>query len=91
MAGRIVILQFDDRKEADAALDLMGEQVMAVFVKPSKFCECPDKRRQNASNWAKGKRTGLYICKVCKRPSIHHQQGMMDRLKYVFGKNLLEG
>lgn len=98
MAGRFVILEFDDRKSAEAFVNFHQRhekmtsrgKVMAMFMKPDKFCDCPTKRRQNATNWAKGSRSGLYLCKVCKKPSVHHQQGIIERLKYVFGNNLLE-
>jgi hypothetical protein len=96
MAGRIVILEFDDADAAQVFVDnedqlkLRGARPIAVFMRPNRFCECPDKQRQHVANWAKGKRTGLYLCKVCKRPSVHHQRGILDRLQYVFGFNQLE-
>jgi hypothetical protein len=96
MAGRFIILEFEDVDAANAfaANRYMPEQcgysVMAMFMRPKKFCDCPDKQRQNVKNWAKGKRTGLYICRVCKKPSKHHDQGILARLQYVFGFNQLE-
>ena len=96
MAGRFVVLSFDSRDSAEAfvshtkALEYDGAELVAMFMKPEQFCECPTKRRQNVANWAKGKRTGLYLCRVCKKPSVHHQQGILTRLQYVFGYNLLD-
>lgn len=98
MAGRFVILEFEAKDSAEFFLeklrvsedpDLEGAHVMAMFMRPDKFCECGTKRKQNVQDWAKGKRTGLYLCKRCKLPSIHHQQGIMSRLQYVFGYNQL--
>lgn len=96
MAGRYVVIEFDD---ADAAnmfaineniSGQLGYSVKAMFVRPSKFCDCSTKKRQNVANWTKGKTTGLYLCNICKKPSAHHQTGMMSRLQYVFGFNLLD-
>lgn len=95
MAGRYVLLEFEDpdAAEAFAENDTMSQQLgyrrLAMFMKPKKFCECPDKKRQNVQNWKKGKRTGLYLCLNCKRPSVFHQKGVLQRLQYVFGYNLL--
>lgn len=96
MAGRYVLLEFDDRAKAQHFVDhdyatVGGAKVTAMFIKPSKFCDCPDKQRQHVKNWSKGKLTGLYLCLVCKRPSVHHQNGIFSRLQYVFGYNLLKG
>ena len=95
MAGRYVILEFDDK---DLAQSFVGSsvkeqfdfRVTAMFLKPTQFCECPDKQRHNVQNWAKGKRTGLYLCKRCRKPSVHHQSGILSRLQYVFGYNQLD-
>lgn len=96
MAGRIVVLEFDDRHQADAfvsqelALQHDGARAIAVFLRPDEYCDCSDKQRQNAKNWRKGKRTGLYLCTTCRKPSVHHQTGIIGRLQYVFGYNQLE-
>lgn len=94
MAGRFVILEFEDKSHAEEFVKLDfgidGGNVMAMYLRPTKFCQCAEKKRQNVQNWAKGKRTGLYLCKTCKLPSIHHQQGILARLQYVFGYNQLE-
>jgi hypothetical protein len=96
MAGRIVILEFEDADSANSFVEnqhmpgQLGYSIMAMFMRPTKFCECPDKTRQHANNWAKGKRTGLYLCVRCKKPSIHHQKGILSRLQYVFGYNQLD-
>ena len=96
MAGRFVIIEFDDPQLAQSFVnsDVASQfdfKVRAMFLRPDKYCECPDKQRHNVQNWAKGKRTGLYLCKRCRKPSVHHQQGIMSRLQYVFGYNQLEG
>lgn len=96
MAGRIVVLEFDSSAQAEAfysneaAIQHDGARLMAVFLRPDKFCDCPDKQRQNVKNWRKGKRTGLYLCLRCRKPSKHHQEGMLKRLQYVFGYNQLD-
>lgn len=95
MAGRYVILEFDDRDSAESFAtnphmpEQLGYKVMAMFVKPVKFCQCPDARRQDNRNWYRGSRTGLFLHKDCKRPSEFHRRGLMARLKHVFGYNLL--
>ena len=96
MAGRYVVLEFDDVDSADAFMEneflprQLGFRRLGLFVSPRKFCQCPDKKRQNAKNWRRGKRTGLQLCVTCKRPSIFHQRGLMERLRHVFGNNLME-
>lgn len=96
MAGRYVLLEFDDQDSAMAFVtnpkepELRGYRITAMFMKPKRFCECPDKKKKALGNWVKGKRTGLYLCSNCRRPSIHHQTGVFKRLSYVFGNNLLE-
>lgn len=95
MAGRIVVLEFDDRDQADAflsqeaALQHDGARAIAVFLRPNVYCECPEKKRVHVDNWRKGKRTGLYLCINCKKPSKHHLTGVLERLQYVFGYNQL--
>lgn len=96
MAGRYVILEFDDKDSAQSFLmnshmpETLGFKTLAVFLKPSKFCDCPDKGRQHVNNWKKHSKFGLYVCLRCKKPSIHHQTGILERLKYVFGYNILD-
>lgn len=96
MAGRYVILEIEDRDAADAFVKMehIHEQLhikpVAMYLKPTKFCQCPDKGRQNVANWVKNKKYGLYICKVCRKPSSFHETGILKRLQYVFGFNLLE-
>lgn len=96
MAGRYVVIEFDD---ADAAnmfaineniSGQLGYRVKAMFLKPTKFCVCSNKKRQNVADWTKHKTSGLYLCNKCKKPSTHHQSGMLSRLQYVFGFNLLD-
>lgn len=95
MAGRFVILRFDDRSAAEAFVEnrhmpnQLGYKLFAMFLIPTKFCNCPDKQRQNVKNWGKGKLSGLYICRTCKRVSRHHEDGTLSRLQYVFGYNQL--
>lgn len=96
MAGRYVILEFDNKLNAEAfisqraALDADGADVRGVFLSPDKFCKCPDKARQNNSNWARGSRSGIWLCRRCKKPSRHHQGGLLSRLRTALGNNLLE-
>lgn len=96
MAGRYVLLEFEDRDEAAAFLankhmpEHLGFTIKAAFLKPKKFCDCPGKSRQNVKNWLKHPKYGLYICQVCKKPSIHHETGILGRLQYVFGYSILE-
>lgn len=96
MAGRFVILEFDDSSAAEAFTqnsympEQLGYRPIAVYIVPTKFCECPNKKRQNAANWKRGKRTGLQVCVTCKRPSNFHAGGLMARLQYHFGYNQLE-
>lgn len=98
MAGRIVVLRFDKKEDAEYFVDsakeemeVRGASFFAMFLLPNQFCECPDKTRQTVANWAKGSRTGIWICRRCKKPSQFHNRGLLTRLKYIFGNNLLEG
>lgn len=95
MAGRYVILEFDSKEAAeefvtDGKLEgKYGFITRAAYLKPQAFCQCPDKAKQTAGNWRKHSKYGLYICSRCKKPSKHHQTGIVERLQYVFGFNLL--
>lgn len=95
MAERMVILRFENTDQADsfstdeALAEQLGYEVKAMFVVPTKFCQCPDKSRQNAKNWRRGRRTGLQLCVKCKRPSRFHTEGVMARLEHIFGFNQL--
>ena len=95
MAERMVILRFEDVDSANsfAANETLAEQlayeVKAMFVIPTKFCECPEKKRQNVKNWRRGRRTGIQLCIDCKRPSRFHTEGIMARLEMIFGFNQL--
>lgn len=95
MAGRFLILEFDDPDSAASLAQnkIMAEQLgfkpYAMFILPKRFCECPDRSRQHAANWKRGSRTGLQVCAVCKRPSKFHMEGLMKRLQYLFGYNQL--
>ena len=97
MAGRYVILEFDDRDAAQAFVmnntlsSQLGFRVRAMYLKPKKYCECPDKTRQHVGNWNKHAKYGLYVCKRCKLPSKFHERGIIRRLQYVFGFDLLGG
>lgn len=96
MAGRYVVIEFDDRSSAESFVanknlpETLGFEVKAMYLSPDKFCECPDKRRQNNNNWARGSRSGIWLCKTCKKPSRFHQAGLKDRLIAALGFNLLE-
>lgn len=93
MAGRFVILEFDDPQSAESFIEnrympeQLGYRQLAMFILPTKFCECPDKSRQHADNWKRGKRTGLQLCVRCRRPSKFHTKGLMERLEHIFGYN----
>lgn len=94
MAGRYVMVEFKDPDSANSFSmnETLGQQlgyrVVAVFIKPTKFCECPGSK--DAKDWRKGKRTGLYLCVHCRKPSRFHQAGIWKRLQWVMGFNLLE-
>ena len=95
MAGRYVLLQFDDKDAAEAFVEndhlpsQLGFKVEAMFLQPTKFCTCPDKARHDVRNWVKNRKFGLYVCKVCRKPSSHHESGILSRLQYVFGFNIM--
>lgn len=103
MAGRYVILQFEDRDAAESFVaneympDQLGYVPVAMYLKPKAFCDCPPKKtrgitktgRLHNDNWRKNRKYGLYICVECGRPSRHHEGGIIQRLQYVFGFNLL--
>lgn len=96
MAGRLVVLEFDDRDAAEAFVtnpnqpEQQGFKVRAMYLSPTKFCQCPDKQRQDGRNWTKGRRTGLFLCIRCRKPSVFYQRGLLERLKFALGLNLLD-
>ena len=95
MAGRYVIIEFDDRDAAGSfvANEYMPEQLsyklIAMFIRPKVFCRCPDKQRQHVNNWRKHPKFGVYICQECRKPSRFHEGGLIKRLQYTFGYNIL--
>jgi hypothetical protein len=93
MAGRYLVLEFEDKGAAeqvvrDEMAQQYGGQVVGLFLKPREYCNCSDKARQNGKNWRKHKIFGLYICISCKKPSRHHESGVLGRLQYVFGYDI---
>jgi len=97
MAGRYVLVEFDDPSAAEAFTQnvtlsaQLDFDVKGMFLSPDKFCECPDRTRQGNNNWARGSRSGIWLCRRCKKASRFHQGGLMDRVKMALGYNLLEG
>lgn len=95
MAGRLVVLEFEDRDAAEAFVrnrhqpEHLGYRVGGMYILPDKFCECAEKNRKNVKNWRRGSRTGLQICINCRRPSSFHNKGIWLRLQHLFGYNLL--
>lgn len=103
MAGRYVILEFEDRDAANAFVQNnhvphhLGFKIVAMFLKPKKFCECPERKtkgitktgRVHQDNWRKHPKYGLYVCRECGRPSQFHNRGILQRLQYAFGYSIL--
>lgn len=95
MAGRYIILEFEDRDAANAFVmnenlsSQLGFIVRAMYLKPKSYCTCPDKKRVHVDNWDKHKKYGLYICRMCKKPSRFHNRGILERLQYTFGYSIL--
>lgn len=89
-----MVLEFEDRDAADAFVEneqqgkVRGYQVIAMFLKPKKFCECNNEKIP-LGKWLKDKKYGLYVCRDCKRPSQFHNTGLIRRLQYPFGFNIL--
>lgn len=96
MAGRYVILEFEDRDAAQAFVmnntlsNQLGFKAIAMYLKPGKYCQCPSKSRQSAANWQKHPKYGLYVCKKCHLPSKFHEAGILPRLQYTFGFSLMK-
>lgn len=95
MAGRYVVLEFEDRDAAQAFVmnntlsSQLGFSVRAMFLKPKKYCECPEKGREQLNNWHKHPKYGLHVCVKCGRPSRFYNRGILERLQYAFGYSLL--
>jgi hypothetical protein len=95
MAGRYVILEFEDRDAAQSFVmnehltEQLGYGVVAMYIKPKVFCTCPDKKRVHQGNWRKHKKYGLFICTTCNKPSTFHNRGILERLQYAFGYSIL--
>lgn len=96
MAGRYVVLEFDDRDAANAfvKMEKIHEQLdftpVAMYLKPRRYCECPDKPRQNLNNWRKHPKYGISVCVRCGLPSWFYNQGILKRLQWAFGYSILE-
>lgn len=97
MAGRFVLLEFNDPDSAQAFVQnnhvphQLGFSIRGLFLSPRKYCECPEKSRRQVKNWRRGKRTGIEICINCRRPSKHWSLGAVRRVEIALGTNLLEG
>lgn len=97
MAGRYVIIEFEDRDAAQAFVmnktlsGQLGFLTRGMYLKPKKYCDCEEKSRHRVDNWDKHPKYGLYTCKRCKRASRFHERGILRRLQYVFGFDLLGG
>ena len=104
MAGRYVILEFEDRDAAQAFVmnqtlsGQLGYEPIAMYLKPKKYCECPEQKtrgvtrtgRNNIHNWRKHKKYGLHVCVTCGLPSRFYNRGILERLQYAFGYSILE-
>lgn len=88
----LVVLQFNSSEEAEALQNytkgLVGT-VIGEYYLPSErvYCRCDTKTRVRGDNWRRHPRLGLWVCKVCKRPSRAWRQGLQARLTEALGYN----
>lgn len=94
MGSRLVLLEFDDESSAEAFVenrhlpDQLGFEVQGMWFMTKLTCQCGGKR--NNKDWGRGRRTGIPLCRRCRKPSRHWREGLMTRLRTALGYNLLE-
>jgi ribosomal protein L37AE/L43A len=72
--ARYVVVEFDDNDEADSFVNTLGVfnpsddgssmRVIASYMKPTQFCECPKPEEKSV----RGKKYGLWVCRMCNKP-----------------------
>ena len=93
--GRYVLLEFEDTSVAQMFESneymprQLGFRMLGSYARPTSFCDCPPKKRIHLDNWARGKRTGLWICRTCKKVTRYHRTGLLKRIEDYFGYNLM--
>lgn len=94
MAGRYIVIATESKEDAERIMrDIQTENavvdIVGVYFRPNSFCQCYDKASQNANNWQRGPKFGIFLCRRCRKPSQFHEKGIGARLEYGLGKNLL--
>jgi hypothetical protein len=52
-----------------ASVAMAYADVIAVFAKPTKFCECPASTKKSLSSFGKSKKYGWYVHRTCGKPT----------------------
>lgn len=82
MAGRYLLIEFDDPQSADALRARIDNatregkryRVVGMFAIPGpQFCECDTKvdTKTQRSTLQRGRKFGWWVCKVCKKPDSY--------------------
>lgn len=90
-----VVLEFSDESYAkDYVADWLGRsskvQVIAVFKKPTLYCDPADghrNRKKTHQGWTRGKKYGWWVCSLCGKPTEKWATG--DLWPFSLGFNLL--
>jgi hypothetical protein len=94
MARRLVLLEFEDPDSANAFVmndNIAGQlafTVRGLFMLPTSLCECPGKK--DIKEYARGKKSGIWLHRKCKKPSPHWVGGIDTRLAQALGHDLRE-
>lgn len=95
MAGRIVVLQFDTKKDYEWFLAESGRDnqaqgwgtVIGQYLLPDRFCKCK-REKAEAKNSKLHSKYKIWVCRHCGRPSQYWNKGIPIRLRMALGWNL---
>jgi ribosomal protein L37AE/L43A len=66
--ARYLVIEFDNNDEADNFAEMTADgasmRVVAMYMKPTQFCECPNPEEKSV----RGKKYGLWVCRMCNKP-----------------------
>jgi hypothetical protein len=90
----LVVLQFRNHEDLDMFYNVHNDDategfVMGEYYLPSTntYCRCNPKTRVRGDNWKRHAKYGLFVCKVCGKPSKAWRMGFLARLGEALGKN----
>lgn len=83
--ARYILVAVDDNKRAATLIErlktLAGVEIVGLFPKPTKFCECTGPHAKGPNSWSVlGRRFGWHNCSECRLPRKGSQTYMKNLL-----------